>query len=182
MDFCLKDTSNHRLFGKWIECKRANPKDKYEDEDNTFPITESTNNSKSNVISRQNSNNSNTNDNLASSCSLSYSEYLKNQIPKNNKNKTPNPTSQTHSTPISKYKYNFRHIGDNIDKFEEPYDYNKEDEYSNLMNLFVYQEDYQNQNNLKNDLTANIDDDNSNITCYQDNTLFIQKNLKILNI
>ena len=137
MDFCLKDTSNHRLFGKWIECKRANPKDKYEDEDNTFTITESNNNPKSNVISRQNSNNSNTNDNVTSSCSLSYSEYLKNQIPKNNKNKTPNPTSQTHSTPISKYKYNFRHIGDNIDKFEEPYDYNKEDECSNLMNLFV---------------------------------------------
>lgn len=176
VDFCLKDTSNHRLFGKWIECKRANPKDKYEDEDNTFTITESNNNSKSNVISRQNSNNSNTNDNVTSSCSLSYSEYIKNQIPKNNKNKTPNPTSQTHSTPISKYKYNFRHIGDNIDKFEEPYDYNKEDESSNLMNLFVYQEDYQNQNNLKNDLTANIDGDNSNVTCYQDNTLFIQKN------
>ena len=175
VDFCLKDTPNHRLYGKWIECKRANPKDKYEDEDSPQTATENNTNPNDNdIISRQNSNNSNTTDNPLP-CSLSYSEYLKNQIPKNNKNKTPDPTSQSHSTPISKYKYNFRHIGENLDKYEESYDY-KEDECSNLMNLFVYQEDYyQNQNNLKNDLTANIDD-NSNMTCYQDNSLFVQKN------
>ena len=116
VDFCLGDSVNHFILGKWVECKKANPKTK---------------NSKSIM---------NSNDN----------KYKPKQYPQ--------------------YKYNFRHLGCGYQPYKEP-DYVKAESHQDPISLFVYQENKEEEDNLKNGLKEKeINDINNTLFIKTDNS------------
>ena len=116
VDFCLGDSVNHFILGKWVECKKANPKTK---------------NSKSIM---------NSNDN----------KYKPKQYPQ--------------------YKYNFRHLGCGYQPYKEP-DYVKGESQQDPISLFVYQENKEEEDNLKNGLKEKeINDINNTLFIKTDNS------------
>ena len=116
VDFCLGDSVNHFILGKWVECKKANPK---------------TENSKCIM---------NSNDN----------KYKPKQYPQ--------------------YKYNFRHLGCGYEPYKEP-DYVKAESQQDPISLFVYQENKEEEDNLKNGLKEKeINDINNTLFIKTDNS------------
>lgn len=123
VDYCLNDSVNHFILGKWVECKKANPK------------------------------------NVSSNCTMNnkpcdYNYYI-------NKSK---------QQPHYKYKYNFRHLGSGYEPYQEP-DYVKAEPQQDPISLFVYQENQEEEDNLKNGLKEKeINDINNTLFIKTDNS------------
>ena len=112
VDFCLGDSVNHFILGKWVECKKANPKNGY------------------------------------SNCNSKDNNYKPKEYPH--------------------YKYNFRHLGCGYEPYKEP-DYVKAEQ--DPISLFVYQENKEEEDNLKNGLKEKeINDINNTLFIKTDNS------------
>ena len=114
VDFCLGDSVNHFILGKWVECKKANPK------------------------------------NGNSNCNSKENNYKPKEYPH--------------------YKYNFRHLGCGYEPYKEP-DYVKAESQQDPISLFVYQENKEEEDNLKNGLKEKeINDINNTLFIKTDNS------------